>query len=305
MNKFIQANTDGLLHDATQPVLSPLNRGFLYGDAIYEVWRTYHNTVFAWEPHWQRLQKSADALALDLSSLPSEKILGEIKKTIAAYRAHTGSRADLYIRLQISRGEGPIGLDIALADHPRFTLFVQENPQFSPAKAQGGLSLVLAKNIHRNHPRSLNPAWKTGNYLNNIQALREAKKLGADEVLITNLDGELTEAAVCNIFFAKAGVLYTPPTESGILEGITRKIIIESLCPQEKIRVDSSRLRPEDIAQMDECFLTSTTKDITPVKTIDAHTYDVAAATVTPRLKAAFAAYAAHYAQSHPALALS
>jgi len=114
---YIQANTNGKLHDASEPSISPLNRGFLYGDAIYEVWRTFDGVVFAWEEHWQRLQRSADALFMG-ALFSKDYIFSEITRTCAAFRAKSGYQGELYIRLQISRGCGAIGLDTALADKP-------------------------------------------------------------------------------------------------------------------------------------------------------------------------------------------
>src|ERR1700712_5283831 len=112
---YIQANTNGRLHSANEPSVSPLNRGFLYGDAIYEVWRTYHGVIFAWEEHWRRLEQSAAALHLSLPLQP-DSALAEIQRTVAAYRRICPGADELYIRLQITRGAGAIGLDIALAD---------------------------------------------------------------------------------------------------------------------------------------------------------------------------------------------
>src|SRR3954470_23657117 len=110
---FIQANTNARLHPADEPSLSPLNRGFLYGDAIYEVWRTYHGVIFAWEEHWSRLERSAAALHFSLP-FTRRDILSEIRKTVAAFRECAPGVAEVYIRLQVTRGGGPIGLDIAL-----------------------------------------------------------------------------------------------------------------------------------------------------------------------------------------------
>src|SRR5256885_2462541 len=106
---FIQANTNGHLHPADQPSISPLNRGFLYGDAIYEVWRTYHGVIFAWEEHWARLLRSAASLYMDLP-FPAGQMREEIGRTAAAYREGARDGGELYIRLQIARGSGEIGL---------------------------------------------------------------------------------------------------------------------------------------------------------------------------------------------------
>src|SRR6187549_452088 len=104
-NPFIQACTNGRLHDAKEASISPLNRGFLYGDAIYEVWRTYGGVLFAWDEHWDRLERSASALAMELP-LRRADALGEIKRTVDEYRCHTPNKSELYVRLQITRGAG-------------------------------------------------------------------------------------------------------------------------------------------------------------------------------------------------------
>src|SRR4051812_38002270 len=193
MGHFVQACTNGHLHDATIPSVSPLNRGFLYGDAIYEVWRTYHGVIFAWEEHWKRLERSAAALYLELP-FSSDVALAEIKRAVAAYRLVQTGQDDLYIRLQITRGGGHIGLDTALADRADYVILVQANPGLSATKLKDGLRLSVATTLRRNAVEALNPAWKTGNYLNNILCLREARERGADEVVITNLRGEIVEA---------------------------------------------------------------------------------------------------------------
>src|SRR4051794_15235418 len=121
---YIQANTDGKIHPADKPSISPLNRGFLYGDAIYEVWRTYDGIIYAWDEHWERPVRSAQALELLLPWAQAD-LLQQIKRTAAAFCRKTGERPELYIRLQISRGAGAIGLNTLLADKPSYTLLIQ------------------------------------------------------------------------------------------------------------------------------------------------------------------------------------
>ena len=296
---FIQANTNGRLHPADEPSLSPLNRGFLYGDAIYEVWRTYNGVIFAWDEHWQRLECSAAALYMGLPWTQSQ-MFNEIQKTTAAWRERTSSAAELYIRLQVTRGGGAIGLDVALADQPDFVLLVQPCPLLSTAQESTGLLLSLARELKRNHPDTLNPAWKTGNYLNNLLCLREAKSRGADEVVITNLAGEITEAAVSNIGFVREGAVVLPPLEAGILAGITRRILIDRVAPKAEVQVYEEAVRPEDLAGMSECFLTATTKDLIPVRAIDSTAFCIGTVTITMRLKRAFAEYVTDYIKLHP-----
>lgn len=304
MTHYIQANTNGRLHPASEPSLSPLNRGFLYGDAVYEVWRTYAGSLFAWEPHWRRLERSAGSLHLRLP-WSQQETLEEIRRTVDAYFAQVGGvRHDVYVRLQISRGAGPIGLDTQLADKPDAVLLVQENPRWSREKAEAGLQLSLARGLRRNPPESLNPAWKTGNYLNNILCLREARERGADEVVITNAMDEVTEAAVSNLAFFREDTLFTPPLSAGILGGITRELVLGGIACAAGLRVREEALYPDALGRFSECCLLSTTKDVTPVRSIDDVRYAVGPGSMVTRLKEAFASYTKDYAAAHPELRL-
>lgn len=296
---FVQANTNGRLHSAAEPSLSPLNRGYLYGDAVYEVWRTYHGVVFGWEAHWARLERSAAALHLELPWTAAE-LWPEVVRTVAAFRAATQLAGEVYVRLQVTRGGGPIGLDVALAERAEFVVLVQPCPLNSAAICERGLRLSFATDVRRNPIESLSPAWKTGNYLNNILALREARARGADDVVMLNLRGEITEAATSNIAFVRAGEVLTPPLAAGILAGITRELLLREVAPAAGIPVREVPVRPADLAGMQECFLTSSTKDITPVAAIDGTTFPVRADSVTARLKAAFADHTRQHAAAHP-----
>lgn len=297
---FIQANTNGRLHDAREPSLSPLNRGYLYGDAIYEVWRTYDGVLFAWLEHWRRLEQSAAALHLGLPC-GADAMLAEIKRTAAAYRMATRHQGELYVRLQITRGGGPIGLDVALADRPDFVLLVQANKGLPVEKLANGYVLSVETTLRRNPASSLNPAWKTGNYLNNILCLREARVRGADDVLMINLAGEITETSTTNIGFVRDGRILTPPLSAGILGGITRELVLRAVAPVADLTVEERTVAPEDLAGMEECFIMSTTRDISPVGSVDGRRFPVRADGVTLRLKAAFADFVRDYVARHPA----
>jgi branched-chain amino acid aminotransferase len=298
---YIQANTNGRLHAADEPSISPLNRGFLYGDAIYEVWRTHAGVIFTWEQHWQRLDRSARSLFLSLPTTP-ESMLGEIKRTVAAYRSRTQNDGELYIRLQVTRGGGAIGLDPALADRADFVLLVQPCPEISAEQQRTGLRLSLATGLRRNPIEALSPAWKTGNYLNNILCLREARARGADEVVILNQAGEVTEAAVSNIGFVRDGVVIMPPLSAGILGGITRQLVLTEVARAAGIEAREAAVRPEEFSTFQECFLLSTTKDVGAVASIDYIKFQVGPASVTARLKSAFAEFVVGYTQAHPEL---
>lgn len=301
MANYIQANTDGRLHDATEPSVSPLNRSFLYGDAIYEVWRTYDGFLFAFEEHWNRLNRSATALQMDV---PFDEgiLLTEIRRTASAFFEKVGEKKDIYIRLQVTRGAGPIGLDVTLADKPSFVILVQYLNEPTAEVAAKGLSLSLGKSLYRNHPKTLNPAWKTGNYLNNILALREAKGRGADDVVMMNLEGAIAEASVSNIFFVTGQEILTPPTSAGILEGITREILLTELAKNWNFDLREENVFASQLADFSECFLSSTTRDIVPVSKIDKVRYKVGAKTVTREIKSIFRKYVRDRSDRRPDL---
>jgi branched-chain amino acid aminotransferase len=297
---YIQANTNGRLHDAREPAISPLDRGFLYGDAIYEVWRTYDRVIFAWEEHLARLEASGRSVGLGLP-WTADFIWTEVARTAAAFRETTGFGGDLYVRLQVSRGAGAIGLDPALADRPSYMMLVQPCPMLPADKLSAGLRVAVAGEIRRNARESLDPAWKTGNYLNNVLGLREARAAGADEVLMLNLRGEFTEASTSNLGFISGGTVYTPVLEVGILAGITRALVVQRIAAAAGLRVVETVLRPADLARMEEVFLMSTTRDITPVASIDEARFAVGESTATLRLKAAFLDHARDQAARNPA----
>jgi len=306
MQDYTQANTNGHLHDARDASISPLDRGFLYGDAVYEVWRTYGSVVFAWADHWARLEASASALGFVLN-LSHEQAFEQIRRTAAAYRAATGDAGDLYIRLQITRGAGTIGLDPGLADGASFVILVRANKDIPDDKLREGYTLSLATTLRRNSSETLNPAWKTGNYLNNILCLGEARLRGADEVVMINLAGEVAESSVCNLGFVRAartagGVeIVTPPLRSGILAGITRELVLSKIAAEAGFaNVREAVIRPEELGDFDECFLMATTRDIAPVGRIDERRFRVGEGTVTMRVKAAFADHVARYVAAHP-----
>lgn len=298
---YIQANTDGRLHSADKPSISPLNRGFLYGDAIYEVWRTYDGILFAWDEHWQRLERSAQALGFVLPFTQAE-MLKQIKRTVSVYCRKSGQRPELYVRLQVSRGAGAIGLNSLLADRPGYVLLVQQLKILPPEQVARGMKLALADTLRRNHPSTLNPLWKTGNYLNNILCLRQAIAAGADEVLMTNLAGEICESSVSNIFFVRDGVLHTPPLSAGMLEGITRASVLGPVARAAGVTINETTIRPEDLASFRECFIASTTKEIYPVNAINEVRFVLGPETVTARLQAAFRDYTASHVKRNKRL---
>ncbi len=298
---FIQANTSGRLHDAREPSISVLDRGFLYGDSVYEVWRTYDGAIFAFDEHWQRLERSARALQLALP-VGREALAAELVRTAAAYVECSGHVGPIYIRAQCTRGAGGIGLDTTLAENPTYVLIAQRLRALPVEKLRTGLVLSVARTLRRNPREALDPEWKTGNSLNTLLCLREARSRGADEVLILNLAGQLTEAATANIFFVRRNTIVTPPLSSGLLGGITRALLLERIAARIGATAIEEVIAPADLRYFDSCFLASTINDLVPVAAIDAQCYPVDELQLVWKLKAAFQNYASEYAIAHPQL---
>lgn len=296
---FIQANSNGVLHDANEPTVSPLNRGYLYGDAVYEVWRTYNRVIFGGEEHLARLHRSAESIHMDIP-WSKDDLLSEIKKTTDAFRESTKYQDDLYIRLQIYRGAGPIGLSINTPMEAGFTVLVKPVPQLSSDVLEHGVRLGIAQNVRRNPRQALDPAWKTGNYLNNVVGLAEAQDKGFQDVLFLNLDDQLTEASTSNIAFIRGSELVTPPVNAGILPGITRAFILSEIANSAGLRVSESPIPPGDLGAFEEAMLLSTTKDIQPVASIDSHLYATGPNTKSRRLKRVFEDFADRWSDHNP-----
>jgi len=192
-----------------------------------------------------------------------------VKKTAARHRELTGWTGELYVRLQISRGVGEIGLAPALADKSNWVILIKALTDMTAEQLQKGFSIFVAQKTRRNTPQTVSPALKTGNYLNNILALREAIAHGADDVVMLNAQNNLTEASVRNIWLIKGDTAYTPPLSAGILGGITREILLRECADNPVLKLREQDIPCETLNNYEAAFVTSSTQDIVPVRSID------------------------------------
>jgi branched-chain amino acid aminotransferase len=276
-------NVDGRLAGERDAVVSVFDHGFLFGEGVYEVMRTYRQRPFLYEPHMRRLRASADRIALPLPTTDAE-IRDRITATIAAAQLP----GEAYIRLLVTRGVGEIGYDPANCPAPTIVVIVKPHVELPQEAYADGVKIALVS-VVRNHPDSVNPLIKSNNLLNNALAIQEALKRGAAEALMKNHRGELAECAMSNIFLVRDGAVRTPPTTAGLLAGVTRAFVLE-LAAKTGIRALEEALREADIATADEMFFTSTTREIVPVVRVDDHVVGAGKpGPVTQRLRAAFA----------------
>ena len=244
----------------TEAVVSVYDHGFLYGDGIYETMRAYDGVVFMLEKHLERLGRSASLTKLDIPE--AGFIKNAVCRTLEANRL-----SDAYIRVTVSRGKGPIGLDPALCKETTFVVIAEHFKEYPEHLYRDGVKLVIAK-TRRNLVEAINPRIKSLNFLNNIFAKMEAKEGEAYEAIMLNAEGLIAEGTVSNIFFVKDNVLCTPAAEVGVLEGITREIVI-NLAKKHVIRVSEGKYYPVDIFNASEVFFTNTTSEIMPVSQVE------------------------------------
>ena len=255
-------NVDGRLSGEREAVVSVFDHGFLFGEGVYEVMRTYHHRPFLFEPHMRRLRASAERIALPIATTDAE-IGARIAATIEAAQLP----GEAYIRLLVTRGVGEIGYDPSLCPAPTIVVIVKPHVELPAAVYAEGVKIALVS-VVRNHPSSVNPIIKSNNLLNNALASQEAQRRGAAEALMKNHRGEICECAMSNIFLVTKGVLRTPPVDAGILAGVTRAFVMD-LAGKAGIPTREDVLREEDLASADEAFFTSTTREIVPVSRVD------------------------------------
>ena len=248
-----------------EAVVSVFDHGFLYGDGVYETIRSYGPRIFMRDEHLSRLFRSAAEIGLAMP-IPV-KNWGDILQE-AMIRNEVGTDLqDAYLRITVSRGAGDVGLDPALCSSP--TVVVMAKPLVPPASHlyETGVNVIVAS-TKRNLPSALPPQIKSTNFLNNIQAKREAIAAGAFDSILLNWEQHLTECTISNVFFVMNGTLRTPALECGLLDGITRSIVIR-LAGKLNMHVEEGRYTVDQLYRADECFLTNTSMEIMPVTSVD------------------------------------
>lgn len=274
MDQFV-FNINGRILPLAEATASVLDRSYLYGDSLYEVVRTYHGRPFGLNEHLARLEQSAAKAHMTLHQTSAD-YAREIEKTLQAYRAQFhGPAPEAYCRLVVSRGTGRIGFGLQNLRTPsQFSIIVFPAKTFSQEEWEKGLRLAVATR-YRNHPRALDPAMKSGNYLNSLLAYLEEVDLrpdaGFDDAILCTEHGDVTEGTTFNIGYLKRGIFVTPPLDIGILDGITRRLVLK-VCAELEIPVREVRFPKERLYEADEVVATSSLKEIFPVVRVDRHT---------------------------------
>lgn len=256
-----KVSIDGRVVDGDDAHVSVFDRGFLYGDSVFEVYRTYGGVPFAEREHLERLSRSAERLMIPMP-VSLEQLSSEVGATLDA-----AGEGECYVRVVITRGTGPLTYDPSTAQEPLRVIVVV--PLTLPPREhyENGIGVAILR-ASRPTDDARAAGAKASNYLANLLAVHEAKQKGAQEALVVGKDGQVLEGASSNIFVVKDGKARTPEPQPGILVGITRASVLEAAA-EAGIEVEEGEVRPEDLYGADEAFITSSIREVMPVVRAD------------------------------------
>ena len=259
-------NVNGRVFDQEHAVISVFDHGFLYGEGVYETWRTYNGQPFLFDRHMRRLRNSSAMIALAVP-LTDEQLDARCRETIRAAGLGEPPHGEAYVRMLVTRGIGELSYDPADCPSPTIVVIVKPHVAPAPEVYDRGVNVALVP-IIRNHPGTVSPLIKSNNLLNNALAMQEAFRRGAFEGLMRNYKGELAEGTQSNLFIVKEGAVLTPPLAAGLLPGITREFVLE-IGAGAGIAVREAALHDADLFGADEAFLTSSTRELVPIVQVD------------------------------------
>lgn len=261
MNDYL-VNINGEIMKGSVARISVFDRGFLYGDSVYEGTRTFLKKPFRLNQHIDRLFLSAEKISL-IPTYSKEQIENEVLKLINASTSENFS-----LRIVLTRGENSdLGLDPALSGPNNLVIYAKEIKPNPKEWLTDGVNMIFFQKKIEAH----GSLPKTGNYQENILAHKDAHEKGAFDAFMINTDGFVTEGTTSNAWIIKNQTIFTPPLTDGVLEGLTRKTLLEMASRDLLgLPVVELSLTKDDFLLADECFITSTTRNIVPVTTIAA-----------------------------------
>ncbi len=275
---MLQVWVDDGLVPAEHATVSVYDRGFRTGEGVFETLRAYGEHVFRLRAHLERAR--AGALELGFDPGPTDRLAEAVRRTATA-NFETLDRRDSALRLTVSAGR--IDPDSPIPGRPAgpSTVVVTSHRLAEAPEAAHAVTVPLTREL---------PHVKAVSYLVAMTARRRAKELGADEALLTDERGRVLEGAGSNVFAVRDGTLLTPSADAGLLAGVTRGVVLE-LARAEGIGVDERPFDVVELAGAEEAFLTSTTRELVPLRTVDG--YEIGGSPpgeVTRRLQRAYAA---------------
>jgi branched-chain amino acid aminotransferase len=252
---------NGVAYSPEAALVPVYDRGFLYGDSVFETLRTYGGRPFAVDEHMARLARSAERVFIPLP-ISASALAAEV---MAAARA--AENVESYIRIMVTRGTGPLGLDPDTAEKPNRVVFIEPLVTPSVETYERGIAVILVRAARATDATSAAGA-KVANYLVSLLALREARLRGAAEALIVDARGCVLEGTTSNVFVIRGGQLVTPPEHAGILAGITRGFLL-SAAADLGIPVDVRDLAAGEVFEADEIFISSSIREVLAVVRVE------------------------------------
>ncbi len=281
MKKELHVYIDGVYHPKSKAAVSVYDHGLLYGDGVFEGIRVYNGIVFKLKEHIRRLYHSAHALMLKIP-LTEDEMIQAVVETLRRNRLR-----DAYIRLIITRGEGDLGLDPRKCPKPSIIIITDTISIMSSEAKEKGISTVISW-VRRHPVDTTTHEIKSLNYLNSVLAKMEATEYGADEAIGLDKNGLVAEGVGENLFVVKDGKVFTPPSSTGALAGITAKLATE-FAINLGFDVVEANITPFQLFTADEAFFTGTAAEVVPIREVNKRQIgDGKPGPVTKKLMAAF-----------------
>jgi branched-chain amino acid aminotransferase len=261
MTNELQVYIDGQYYPKSEAKISVYDHGFLYGDGVFEGIREYNGVVFKLKEHIDRLYRSAHAIMLQIP-LTKEEMTKAVVETL-----RKNKMKDSYIRLIVSRGVGDLGLDPRKCPKPTVIVITDTiNIKAGNAK-EVGITTMFSW-VRRNPVDATTHEIKSLNYLNSVLAKIEANANGVDEAICLEASGCIAEGVGENIFIVKGGEIFTPPTSTGALAGITADVVAE-VCEKLGLDLIITNLTPFMLFTADEAFFTGTAMEMVPIREVN------------------------------------
>jgi branched-chain amino acid aminotransferase len=249
---------DGEWLPKSRASVSVFDHGLLYGDGVFEGIRVYDAVIFRFKEHLDRLYSSAKSIKLPILLTPEE-----MTQAVVETLKKNGLK-EAYIRLVVTRGVGDLGVDPRKCKKSSVIIITEYvNPTNGALAKEKGISVIISS-VRRDTVDATTHEIKSLNYLNSVLAKIEATESGADDALMLDRNGFVSEATTTNVFIVKDGEISTPPSSAGILLGVTRKRIMK-LARELGYSVTERELTPYDVTNADEAFLTGTLGEIVPL----------------------------------------
>ena len=261
MEKELQVYIDGDFYPKSQATVSVYDHGLLYGDGVFEGIRAYNGIVFKLKEHIGRLYRSAHALMLKIP-LSEDEMTQAVVETL-----RKNSLRDAYIRLVVTRGEGDLGLDPRKCPKPSVIIITDTISIMSSEAKEKGISTVISW-VRRHPVDTTTHEIKSLNYLNSVLAKMEATAYEVDEAIGLDKNGIVAEGVGENLFVVKDGKLFTPPSSTGALAGITAKLATE-FAINLGFSVTEANITPFQLFTADELFFTGTAAEIVPIREVN------------------------------------